>query len=401
MAIDRRRQYRSGSIFQRADGMWIGRFEAGTDHSGKRRRITVSARTESACRERLEAKKVEIARTGIPEKVTGRAATVESWSKEWLSIVVADLRPKSYATTSSSIKKWVIPTIGRKRLVDLTPADVRAVDAAMRAVGRKPASRLRVYIDLNTMLKAAILEGHPVPDRVLMVKRPKQDDSDREAMPRDEAVAVLQAAQNPAELTRWSAALLNGLRQGEALALTWDAIDFERDEIDVRWQLQPLPYRIPRDRSSGFRVPTDHQSRHLVDAMHLVLPKSRKSRRVVPLTDRMKSLLLAYRDVAPLNPYGLLWVNERGRPLTDKEDREAWHEIQRRAGVEHPSGRPYHGHETRHTTITLLRALGTQKEDAAAIVGQSKLLATYDHTDRSASARKALTGLSDLLAIDS
>ena len=36
MSKDNPRQYRSGTVFQRKDRMWIGRFEAGVDRDGNR-----------------------------------------------------------------------------------------------------------------------------------------------------------------------------------------------------------------------------------------------------------------------------------------------------------------------------------------------------------------------------
>lgn len=109
-AVDKRRQYRSGSVFQRKDGMWIGRFEAGTDRDGKRRQITVSATTEARCKEKLEQRKQEIARTGVPEKRARKTDTVAAWSQEWLGIIVNEQRPKAYAFRPESIgvARWIL-----------------------------------------------------------------------------------------------------------------------------------------------------------------------------------------------------------------------------------------------------------------------------------------------------
>lgn len=408
MTADRRRQYKSGAIFQRRDGMWIGRFEVSPGPDGKRRRMAVSAKTEARCKEKLEAKKVEVARNGVPEKITGRTATVESWSNEWLSIVVRDLRPKSYATTKSFVKVWVVPTIGRKQLVNLTPADIRAVIDAMRVAGKAESSRVRAHSDLMSMFKAAMVEGHDIPQRILMVKRPKPGENDREAIPGDQAVAILRQVADRPDGSKWAAAILQGMRQAERLGLTWDCVDFEKDEIDISWQLQALPYVDPKDKTQGFLVPDGYKSRHLVQALHLVRPKTSKGARTIPMVPWMRNALLAWREVAPENPYDLVWPTTDGLPERDNLDREEWKAIQAAAGVAHPAGRRYHVHEARHATVTVLKELRAADPEMAAIVtddviaalvGQSKLVAAYDHSDNKPAVRQALVALAERLAL--
>ena len=65
---------------------------------------------------------------------------------------------------------------------------------------------------------------------------------DRTALAVPEALAILTAAAELPHGSRWVAALLQGMRQGECLGLTWDAVDFDTEALDVSWQLQALPY---------------------------------------------------------------------------------------------------------------------------------------------------------------
>ena len=101
------------------------------------------------------------------------------------------MRPSSYATARSAVRLWVIPTIGHKRVANLTPGDVRAVAQAQRTAGRSSSTELRTHSVLVTMLKAAMMEGHPVHPRVLGVKPPTKAISDRDAMTVEQALALL------------------------------------------------------------------------------------------------------------------------------------------------------------------------------------------------------------------
>jgi integrase len=396
----KRRQYGSGSVFQRADGTWVGRIEGGVDAQGRRRRITVYGPSAARVREKLEATKRDVARAGIPDAAVARSTTVKAWSTSYLTIAETELRPKSYASAASAIRKWINPTIGHKRLTALTPADIRAVTTAQAEAGRAGATMMRTHDVLAAMLKAAMLDGHAIPPRVLLVKRPRPDENDRQALPNADVRAILKVTAGRPDAAMWAAMFLQGLRQGERLGLTWEAVDFERGTLDVTWQLQPLPYNTPRDPSSGFRVPRGYIVRHLVDAFHLVRPKSKASRRTIPMVPGLAAALLAWRDVAPASPHDLVWPADNGRPRRSEDDRAEWLAIQEAAEVAHPAGRPYVLHEARHSTATVLRELGIPVEVIEAILGHSKFVEAYDHADRIDAALSALEQVAGQWAIE-
>lgn len=379
MSKENRRDYKSGSIYRRKDGRWVGVIEAGFTQAGTRKRVTVTAKTETQVKRKLRDRQAE-RRAG--RTVTSRM-TVKGWADQYLPTRLLDMSPKGYNALASPIQNWVIPTIGRKRLEDLTPGDVRTVENAQRAAGRQPADTYRA---LMTMLNAAVAEGHHVPAHTLKAKAPVVAKSDRKAMTEAEGIACLAVAAELPHGSRWLFTLLYGARLGECLGMTWDAIDLEAGECGeavIEWQLQALPYNRPRDRSSGFRVPVDHDSRHLVDSFHLVRPKSDKGYRVAPLLPTVRDSLLAWREIAPPNPWGLVWPNAKGRPANDKHDRAEWWTLQETAGVHHPTRLRedeatgqlvpafYHVHECRNFAATMLLDSGVPEHDVTALLGHS------------------------------
>ncbi|MCB1240271.1 MAG: hypothetical protein KDB30_11430 [Tetrasphaera sp.] len=52
------------------------------------------------------------------------------------------VRPTTYTTDSGAIRKWIVPTLGHRRLADLTPADTRALRKAITAAGRSTTTAL-------------------------------------------------------------------------------------------------------------------------------------------------------------------------------------------------------------------------------------------------------------------
>jgi integrase len=153
--------------------------------------------------------------------------------------------------------------------------------------------------------------------------------------------------------------------------------------LRLAWQLQPLPYNVARDRSSGFRVPDGYEHVQLAGRLHLVRPKSKAGWRVLPLVPMLADALAHWQVAAPESPHELVWPALDGSPADEDADREEWHAIQATAGIGHPAGRPYHVHEVRHTTATLLLALGVDEATRVAIMGHSSIASTraYEHRD--------------------
>jgi integrase len=370
-----RRDYGSGSVYQRADGRWVATIEAGWTPEGTRKRTVVTAKTKAQVQRKLRDKQLEIERG---ELGASPRETVKGWADKYLEMRLRELAPKGYNATASPIRRWVVPTIGRKRLEQLTPADLRAVADAQRTAGRKPATVEATHRVLMTMLRAAVREGYAIPARVMAAKPPpKAGKSDRLGMTVPEGLACISEASERDDGTRWLVTLVYGMRQGECLGLTWDAIDFnagEFGEIVIEWQLQALPYVDRKNKRLGFRVPVGYEARHLVDAYHLVRPKSKQGYRVAPLLLPIREALLRWREVAPESPHGLVWPRPDGRPRNDKHDRAAWADLQAAAEVAHPAGRAYHVHECRNFAATMLLEAGVDEHIITALLGHSSIV---------------------------
>lgn len=384
MTPRKRRQYGTGSVYQRkSDGRWFGVVAEGFARDGGRKRITVSAKTEAAVKAKMRKRTQEL---GRGQGAT--TATVKTWADKWLEEARKHDTPNAHQTDIAAIG-WIIETIGSRRIDQLVPGDIRAVSDAIVNAGKSTSTAARYHGTLRRMLTAAQVEGLAVPPNVLLVKGRTPEVSDRTSMGIDEALAALAVASTLPHGSRWLAAFLQGARQGECLGLTWPRIDDNTLTLD--WQLQPLPYEVARDRSSGFRVPDGYERRQLDGRLHLVRPKSKAGWRKVPLVPMMSDALRHWRIIAPESPHGLVWPANTGRPADENQDRDEWCAIQEAAGIGHPEGRWYYVHEIRHTTATLLLSLGVDEATRVAIMGHSSIASTrtYEHRDLT-QIRKAL-----------
>lgn len=382
-------------VWQLKDGRWRGQVTDGYLPSGSPRRRYVHGRTEKEAR---TAKKQLLREIASGQASTSGRTTVRAWAETWLTMQERTQRPRSYLAYRNAIRNYAVPAIGKRRLGDLSPADIRAVTDRVRRAGRSSTTAQLVQSAVTTMLKDAVAEGHPVPARALTVTKPRRAVNDRTAMPLDDALAVLKVAAGDPDGSQWAAAFLQGMRQGERLGLTWPCVDLDAGTIDVSWQLQTLRYRHGCDPTCGRKTaarcparqlvtPDGYDYRQLHGVQCLVRPKSARGWRVIPLVPWMSAALTAWRERAPRSPHGLVWPRPDGQPWLVRDDVAAWHSLQDRAQVAHVDGilgRRWHGHEIRHTTATLLMSLGVDETVRTAILGHSSILTTrgYQHANR-------------------
>ena len=383
----KQRKKGTGSIYQNSRGQWVAAIEAGWTERGTRHRLTLKARTEKEVRARLAEAQRRITTEGTAASFV--SISVKRWADQWLVQRQRVVRPGTFVSDRSAVSRWIVPTLGRLRLDDLTPADIRKVAAVQEKAGLALPTMQRTHAVLSKILADAVAEGYQVSQRTRATHGPGTGPSSRQALAIDDAVQILNVVAERPDASRWVAALIAGLRPAEALGLTWDMVDLAAKTMTLAWQLKALPYVERRCPASGFRVPRGFESRHLVGAYHLVRPKTRAGIRVVPMVPWLADALAAWRACAPSSPFGLVWSRDDGTPRSAEFDRTQWYEIVDRAGVrvrllDGTTRRPLL-YEARHTAATLLLANGTDETTIKAVLGHSTVLSTqaYLHSDHS------------------
>ncbi len=238
---------------------------------------------------------------------------------------------------------------------------------------------------LSAALNDAKRDGLIIANPCELVDHPKGAASNvRRALTMEEVRRILAELDRRPNGSRWLAALLLGLRQGEALGLRWNRIDPCAMTITIDTQLQRIPYvkgdarEFPR--RNHLRTLPGYDYTVVVGNLCLVTTKTESSKRVVPLPPILADALAAHERSTLYVPAmaGLIWTRPDGRPIEPTEDREEWHDILVAAGVPDTDQ-----HSARHTTSTLLLALGVSEDVRMAILGHSTAAARkiYSHVD--------------------
>jgi len=396
--MPKKRSPGDGGLYRsKSRNLWRAVIDVGTWPDGRRRQKEVTSRTQQGARDKIAALRKEITEHGT---TLDRATTVADWSAHWLTTVCQpNLKPNALAAYESVTRVWIVPTLGKKTVHSLKPSDVRLVIDRIAKAGRSSSTGLKTYNVLSGMLESARLDGLCARNVAADVTTPTAAVSKRGALDSESVLAVLRAAAEQADGTRWWVALLAGIRQSERLGARIDSLDLDTGTLHVEWALEEIvsmhgcgdlvngawPCGKKRGGSCTHRklkIPDGFDHIPLYGRLCLIRPKSGKTRAVplIPaLTEALRRYLAATADRP--NPHGLIWRHEDGTPFLPGEDEQAWRDVLHSAGLitleqtkepkDRAEGTPDipTSHWARHTTSTVLMQLGVDTKIIGEIVG--------------------------------
>jgi integrase len=176
-------------------------------------------------------------------------------------------------------------------------------------------------------------------------------------------------------------ALICGLRQGEALGLRWQDIDFESGTLTVTTQIQMI-----NGEATFTRLKSNRSYRTLV-LTEETLESLRFHKNLISKWEATRS-----EGCSKLN---LVFPGISGRPRSAHIDYNEWQKALKLCGIE-----PHRLHDARHTAATLMYSQGVGVETISRILGHSSSLITskiYVHSatapiqDAAVSLNKILT----------
>jgi integrase len=231
----RKRRGRSeGSIFERADGQWVGSISLGYTESGKRKRKTVYGATKQEVIDKLDHLRGDARIGNLPD---AGGMTVGQLLDRWLLSSKSKTETRTFEERERVVRNHLRPRLGGLKLAKLTALHVEGLYADMGREG-VGASTIRHAADmfgvaLSHACKLKLIPFNPV----AAVSKPKEPTREMLFLTPEQVKILLAAALDQRCYPLLVLALATGCRQGELLALTWDDVDLLKGTLTVRRSL--------------------------------------------------------------------------------------------------------------------------------------------------------------------
>nr|WP_223188998.1 site-specific integrase [Streptomyces sp. TRM68416] len=393
-----------GTVYQRKDSRWEA---AGyvLAPGNTRRRVRVYGTTRKEALAKLT-EKIANSNRGLP--VPSAQGSVAAYLTYWLeNVAVHHLRENTHTRYTACVDRYLIPGLGKKKLIKLTAKDVRTwlnqlrttcqcctrhIDARRDqphccAVSRCCSKRLSplTLTYIHSVLKSALehaVREEEIPRNVARNVRTGTPRPRRfEPLTADEARQFLNTAQDHRLRALFELALHTGLRKGELLGLNWEDLDLDAGTAAIRRTLQ-------RTNAGGLTtLPT----------------KTRASERRIALPARCAQSLKLHREQQKREreAAGTAWQHSvhvfttaQGRPIDPTNLSRVFNTLLRQAGL-----RRIRFHDLRHSTATLLLEQGVELVVIKELLGHAHIGVTatvYAHV-RLRLQHEAVTALGNAL----
>jgi integrase len=330
----RRKTLQNGSVRFYAAVMHEGREVALGSFKTKRNAETAVRRAEA-----------EVA-AGTFGKREARSPTFNEFFERWIASK-HNLRESTLVSYKHTFKNHILPTFGDMRLDEIGPLDVQAWIDDLAESDLTPGTVAKCFRYFRAAMKQA--EAWEMIDRAPTVKinLPRSDSEEMTFLEYGEISRLLDAAEEPTR-TLFAVLAYSGLRLGEALALRWRDIDLEVGRIRVARSWGYL---------GGFTE-----------------PKTRTSKRNVPLLPVLEKVLTEYRERNQASgPDDLLFTFDGKKPLDPANVRKKFLKALGEVGLGHCTI-----HSLRHSYASLMLSCGTSVKALQVALGHASATMTLD-----------------------
>jgi integrase len=353
----KRRGYGSGGVYYvESKKAWCAALSFGIDAKGRRVRKVFYAPSEKAAQQILIDARL---RSGA-ELASRNRTTFSEYAAGWLAReVVPNRRPTTERYYRLIVDRYLVPTLGRKRMAEIGVADIEhAIAAAREMTSASMASKARGCA--RRIFGRAFTQGVIASNPVVATEPPRVVKQSMQFLTAEQLRKLFKAAQG--DRMEALVVLLGtaGLRLGESLALLWADVDLDAGELRVMKTLQDNlgPLRIVEPKTAA--------GRRLISLGNLAIGAMRRRLEVAKKEgfDRPKD---------PIFPT-TTGTHQRRKNLHDR----FWKPLLKAAGLP-----PIRFHDLRHSSASLSLAAGTDARTLADRLGHSDAgftLRTYAHS---------------------
>jgi len=283
--------------------------------------------------------------------------TFQEFSQKWLESKFQRVKPSTFRGYQGDLNHHLIPSFGSDFLANINREKIEQVLNKIR--GERSADtvnniRLVLLMIFNYAKSLKYISSNPAEE----IKPFPLDHKEMDFLAPEEIGLFLKQSQEPFK-TIFLIAILTGMRRGEILGLQWGDIDWNNNTIFVRRSLYWLMRKENKELDKRWRF---------------IEPKSKRSRRAIVMTPRLKEALEIHRISSANGAYDLVFCNKDGNPLDpDNMVKREFLPTLSMAGL-----RRIRFHDLRHSYCSLLISQGENIKFIQSQLGHASIQTTID-----------------------
>ncbi|MGH2724417.1 MAG: tyrosine-type recombinase/integrase [Actinomycetota bacterium] len=286
-------------------------------------------------------------------------ATLGEYLLTWLAHMTGRVRLKTLEGYEALIHRHAIPVLGEIPLRELHPLHLQRLYGALMARGTLAAGTV---LNLHLVLTQALGQAHRwglIPTNPAAAAQPPRPRRAEPVVPDAALVTrLLREVQGTWFAVPVTMAIATGMRRGEVLGLRWSDLDVGLTVAHVRRSLQVVRGELL-----------------------FAEPKTRRSRRSVPLPSLVRPLLADHRrdqearreEAEVWEDHDLVLDRGNGRPVNPGTLSSGWHRFCRLRGLP-----PVRFHDLRHGHATLMLLQGVHPKVVSERLGHANIGITLD-----------------------
>lgn len=347
---------RGDNIRKRTDGRWEGRYRV-ISEDGRKRYLSVYGKTYGEVKEKISAEMYLSGRADSavlqPVQISGNPQVYDIdfcvLMEEWLGEVEQNRKYSTYVKYKKLYTCHIQNVFSSDKLSQMTNGYIQTHLAALEM---SDATRQNVLAVMKQALRYAEKQyGYPMPSLMgcTMQKRPHSI----EVMDRMEQIRLIQFLNSDMDISKAGIylCLFTGIRLGEVCSLKWADIDQNRGLLHVNRTVQRIESKEGPTKTVLLESP----------------PKSVFSKRVIPMTDSLLSLLIKFKRE------GQEYVLQKNRPMEPRTYQNHFKKYLKQ--IDAPN---YNFHVLRHTFATNCVDSGMDIKSLSEILGHSNVQITLN-----------------------
>ena len=359
----------TGTIYQRANGSWVGKIYLGRDATGKEKFKYLSGKTEGEVKRKIR----EFNQAGVT--VNANKISVQEYIHNWLrTFKRGTIKESSYDTLEKTIRNYIVPNIGSLHLQQVSSSDVQKLLLSLKGNGYSYSTVKKVHDCLNDMFEHATIADEIGKNPMQLVNMLAESEFEKKKtrfFTEEECALIIEESSRQYKTGKlvyqyadaYVLMLHTGMRLGEAIGLKKTDWDQEKNTIHIQRNIQSISKRD----ESGERI----VGKQLV----FNTTKTYSGDRVIPLNKTATDAIRRLCDQHPDSEYVV--CSSKGEIIPPERLERTFYRLLRNVGISQTGT-----HSLRHTFASMLFSKGIDVKTVSELLGHASIqitLNTYVH----------------------